>query len=55
MTRFDGYVLNIEPEDVDACGYERLVKLGNQAIRNGDHETASRLLGVALEKWQGRP
>jgi SARP family transcriptional regulator, regulator of embCAB operon len=53
--RFDGYVLNVEPDDVDACGYERLVKLGNQAIRNGDHETGSRLLGVALEKWQGPP
>ncbi|MEV5451216.1 AfsR/SARP family transcriptional regulator [Streptomyces sp. NPDC052535] len=54
VTRFDGYLLDIVPENVDVCSYERLVKAGQQALARGDHEAVSTLLGMALTKWQSR-
>ncbi|MFD3735170.1 BTAD domain-containing putative transcriptional regulator [Streptomyces sp. NPDC058632] len=54
VTRFDGYLLDIPPENVDVCCYEQLAKAGHQAMARGDHESVSRLLGMALSKWQSR-
>lgn len=53
VTRFDGYLLDVAPEDVDVWVYEQLVEAGNRAIERGDYEAASRHLGRALGQWQG--
>jgi DNA-binding SARP family transcriptional activator len=53
VTRFDGYLLDIAPEDVDVRVYEQLVDAGNRAIEDAEYEAASRYLGMALAQWQG--
>lgn len=53
VTRFDGYLLDVAPEDIDVWVYEQLVEAGNRAIERGDYEAASRHLGRALGQWQG--
>lgn len=53
ITRRSGYLLNVAPGDVDAVRYDRLSTAGRQAVNEGDHETASRLLGEALALWRG--
>jgi SARP family transcriptional regulator, regulator of embCAB operon len=52
-TRRAGYVLNVEPTAVDAIRYERLSAAGRQAVNEGDHERASRILAEALSLWRG--
>jgi DNA-binding SARP family transcriptional activator len=53
ITRRSGYLLDVEPEDVDAVRYERLSSAGRQAVNAGDHRLASDLLGQALHVWRG--
>lgn len=53
ITRRAGYLLNLEPGDVDAVRYDRLSSAGRRAVNEGDHERASRLLGEALRLWRG--
>ncbi|MGH3760480.1 AfsR/SARP family transcriptional regulator [Actinophytocola sp.] len=53
ITRRGGYLLNVEPGDVDAVRYEQLSAAGRAAVNEGDHETASRTLGAALRLWRG--
>jgi len=53
ITRRSGYLLNVEPSDVDAVRYDRLSATGHHAVNEGDHETASRTLGEALRLWRG--
>jgi DNA-binding SARP family transcriptional activator len=48
-----GYQLNVSPDDVDAACYDRLSAAGRRAVNEGDHETASRMLGAALRLWRG--
>ncbi|MEV6927726.1 BTAD domain-containing putative transcriptional regulator [Dactylosporangium sp. NPDC051485] len=48
-----GYRLDIEPADVDACRFERLVADGRRALRADDAPTATRLLREALGLWRG--
>jgi SARP family transcriptional regulator, regulator of embCAB operon len=52
-TRRSGYLLDVAPEYVDAYRYEQLSGAGRQAVNDGDHEAASRLLGEALRLWRG--
>jgi DNA-binding SARP family transcriptional activator len=52
-TRRSGYLLNLEPSDIDAVCYDRLSAEGRKAVNDGDHETASRMLGEALSLWRG--
>ncbi|MER7700125.1 MULTISPECIES: AfsR/SARP family transcriptional regulator [unclassified Streptomyces] len=54
VTRFDGYLLDIDPESVDVRVYERFVEAGNRAIENSDDEAVSKYLGRALAEWRGR-
>jgi len=54
VTRYGGYMLDIEPDDVDACRYERMVAGGTRAMEEGDCERASRLLRSGLEMWHGQ-
>lgn len=53
ITRRAGYLLNLEPSDVDAVRYDRLSSAGRRAVNEGDHERASRTLGEALRLWRG--
>lgn len=53
ITRRSGYLLDVEPEDVDAVKYDRLSLAGRRAVNEGDHAMASRLLGEALRLWRG--
>ncbi|QFY13106.1 AfsR/SARP family transcriptional regulator [Nonomuraea phyllanthi] len=48
-----GYRILVEPDDVDACRFERLAREGRAALRDGDARRAVTLLGEALELWQG--
>ena len=51
-TRQPGYVLDIEPAQVDLHRFERLVA---QASEGGDAERRSELLRAALSLWRGPP
>jgi DNA-binding SARP family transcriptional activator len=53
ITRRAGYLLDVEPGDVDAARYEQLSAAGRQAVNQGDHERASRTLAEALGLWRG--
>ncbi|MCX4748882.1 AfsR/SARP family transcriptional regulator [Kitasatospora sp. NBC_01287] len=52
-TQYNGYVLDIRPEELDVQAYERLATAGQQALDARDDEAASRLLGNALAHWRG--
>jgi SARP family transcriptional regulator, regulator of embCAB operon len=53
-TRYGGYMLDIEPDDVDACRYERMVAGGLKAMEDSDCQLASRLLRAGLDMWHGQ-
>ena len=48
-----GYVLRAEARAVDSHVFEDLMAEGNEAIEDGRHEEAARLLRKALELWRG--
>ncbi|WP_055590962.1 BTAD domain-containing putative transcriptional regulator [Streptacidiphilus griseoplanus] len=48
-----GYRLAVDPEDVDAHRFERLVREGQEALTAGHHAGAAALLRSALELWRG--
>jgi SARP family transcriptional regulator, regulator of embCAB operon len=53
ITRRSGYLLDVEPGDVDATRYERLSAAGRQAVNESDHATAAHMLAEALRVWRG--
>ncbi|HEY7593873.1 MAG TPA: AfsR/SARP family transcriptional regulator [Actinophytocola sp.] len=53
VTRRSGYLLDLEPGDVDAVRYEQLSAAGRRAVNAGDHERASVTLGEGLNLWRG--
>jgi YVTN family beta-propeller protein len=55
LTRGGGYLLDIEPEQLDAARFERLAREGGNALERGDVSGARDLLGEALELWRGPP
>jgi DNA-binding SARP family transcriptional activator/ABC-type transport system substrate-binding protein len=48
-----GYILQVEPDRVDAQQFERLVREATQARANGEVEHAAELLRDALALWRG--
>ena len=54
-TRPPGYVLNVNPELVDATKFERLVRDGLTAVRTGDVAGGRPKLENALDGWAGPP
>lgn len=54
-TRSPGYVLQIDPEHVDAQRFGRLAAEGHQALSEGLFARASALLTQALQVWRGSP
>jgi DNA-binding SARP family transcriptional activator len=54
-TRAPGYVLRLEPEQLDLQRFERLVADAGSPLERGDEEGAADLLRTALELWRGPP
>lgn len=52
-SRRSGYVLSIDPDELDAARFERLAVEGRAAHARGDPETATALLREALSLWRG--
>lgn len=53
--RQPGYALDPRGSWIDAVEYERLDRLGRQALADRQHRRASELLHAALELWRGLP
>ena len=51
--RAGGYRLAVDPDDVDAARFERLVAQGRTALAAGDPCTGAALLREALSLWRG--
>jgi SARP family transcriptional regulator, regulator of embCAB operon len=52
-TAHGGYQLNAQPGEVDVHDHEHLMIAGRAAVHAGDDESASRLMGRALQLWRG--
>ncbi|MCQ4084271.1 AfsR/SARP family transcriptional regulator [Streptomyces sp. RB6PN25] len=52
-TRHNGYLLGVDPRDVDAWEFDRLTTQGYAAFEADDPARASRLLNEALALWRG--
>jgi DNA-binding SARP family transcriptional activator len=48
-----GYQLTVEPGSLDAVEFEELAAAGREALANGRYADADRLLGEALDLWNG--
>lgn len=53
LTRGHGYLLAVEPAQVDAERFESLADAGNEALHEGDPRTAAERLREALSLWRG--
>ncbi|HEX4061881.1 MAG TPA: BTAD domain-containing putative transcriptional regulator [Streptosporangiaceae bacterium] len=53
--RAPGYLLAVEPEDVDSLRFGALVASGRRALATQQPERAAALLTEALGLWRGRP
>ena len=54
-TQPGGYVLRVEPDELDVEVFHRLAAEGRQAIQEGSDLAGSRLLEAALALWRGEP
>ncbi|MGH3982280.1 MAG: AfsR/SARP family transcriptional regulator [Pseudonocardiaceae bacterium] len=52
-TCYGGYLLDVDPGDVDMYVYERRAASGKKAFAHSDLELASALLRQALDMWRG--
>src|SRR5579884_1402749 len=50
-----GYMLGLEPEQLDAARFERLLAEGRRLLGDGDHAAASMRLRDGLALWRGPP
>ena len=48
-----GYIVHVDPADLDATQFERLAGAGRAALERGDAEQAARDLRAALALWRG--
>jgi DNA-binding SARP family transcriptional activator/DNA-binding beta-propeller fold protein YncE len=53
LTRGRGYLLSLQPEQVDVDRFETLVASGRQALADGDPTVAGDQLSKALALWRG--
>src|SRR3954447_10055915 len=53
VTRAPGYVLRVEPDELDADRFERLLSEGRSARQANDAEAATATLREALGLWRG--
>ena len=54
-TRPAGYVLEVEPDELDARCFEDELARGRAVLRAGEPTTAAEILREALALWRGRP
>jgi YVTN family beta-propeller protein len=54
-SRRGGYVLSIDPEQIDFHRFNRLAERGSDALAEGDARRAAVLLREALALWRGTP
>ena len=54
-TQSPGYILRVDPENVDAEQYFVTARRGQEALDSGDVESAATLLRSALGLWRGQP
>jgi DNA-binding SARP family transcriptional activator/ABC-type transport system substrate-binding protein len=50
-----GYLIRVEPGELDLKRFEALLERGRSTAAGGDATTASAVLGEALDLWRGRP
>ncbi|HSK55649.1 MAG TPA: BTAD domain-containing putative transcriptional regulator, partial [Jiangellales bacterium] len=55
VTRSPGYAVVVEPDQVDAERFKRLVAAGHRMLAEGRPGRAAALLREALELWRGEP
>jgi DNA-binding SARP family transcriptional activator/streptogramin lyase len=55
ITRGHGYLLALEPEQVDLGRFERLLGKGRELLASGEAKRASDALRAALALWRGPP
>jgi predicted ATPase/DNA-binding SARP family transcriptional activator len=55
VTQPNGYLLHVEPGELDLERCERLADLGREALATQDHRRAADQLRGALEVWRGPP
>jgi len=55
LARPPGYVLRVEPGELDLQVFEQRVAAGRVALARGDPAQAAALLGEAQSLWRGRP
>ncbi|MFC4905712.1 AfsR/SARP family transcriptional regulator [Actinomadura gamaensis] len=55
LTRPGGYLVQVEPDDLDLLAFDALVREGRRALREDQPATAVRRLSRALALWRGRP
>jgi len=53
VTRASGYLLRVEPGQLDAERFGRLTDEGRRALASGDAETSGEVLREALSLWRG--
>jgi YVTN family beta-propeller protein len=53
VTRAGGYLLRLEPDQLDVTCFERLLEEGRRALAAGNHERASERFAEALALWRG--
>lgn len=53
-TRSSGYVMSVEPAQLDICVFEQRLTAAEAALAGGDPKTAAAEAGSALELWRGR-
>jgi DNA-binding SARP family transcriptional activator len=54
-TRTPGYLLRVDPHELDHVAFERLVRRGRSLKRQKQYAEAFAVLEEALALWQGRP
>jgi DNA-binding SARP family transcriptional activator len=54
VTQSPGYVLRVEPGELDAENFKRLAAEGQRALAEGRADEAAERLGAALDLWNGR-
>jgi DNA-binding SARP family transcriptional activator/ABC-type branched-subunit amino acid transport system substrate-binding protein len=52
LTTPGGYVLQVEPDELDCDRFQRLATEGRSALESGDAKSADRLLSTALGLWR---
>jgi DNA-binding SARP family transcriptional activator len=53
VTRAGGYLAQVEPEELDAAQFERLLEQGRRELADGNASSAAQTLRRALALWRG--